>query len=179
MYAKHIASRKIHGYSYWSSLVESLFHMQLWKALCIILKYDRMPTWASCWEINKLYFKNRRVLPWFAKFLFHLSPAFLAVSMNTLSIIRKHSKNRDFSQLVLSTHPLLLYQFLSFYQTFVVLSNSCHHGVLNFFSSGFTLVWFQFHRTFHRVKLSAGLCSIQTVNFLRMNNLSITFSLDQ
>ncbi len=32
----------------------------------------------------------------------------------------------NFSQLVLSTHPLLLYQFLSPYQSFVVLSNVCH-----------------------------------------------------
>ncbi len=31
----------------------------------------------------------------------------------------------NFSQLVLSTHPLLLYQFLSPYQTFVILSNFC------------------------------------------------------
>ncbi len=31
-----------------------------------------------------------------------------------------------FSRLVLSTHPLLLYQFLSPYQSFVVLSNFCH-----------------------------------------------------
>ncbi len=64
-------------------------------------------------------------------------------------------KRLSLSQLVLSTHPLLLYQHLSSYQTFVVSSNSCHRGVLNFFSSGFTLVWW-FHRIFHRVKLSAG-----------------------
>ncbi len=31
-----------------------------------------------------------------------------------------------FSQLVLSTHPLLLHQFLSPYQSFAVLSNFCH-----------------------------------------------------
>ncbi len=31
-----------------------------------------------------------------------------------------------FSQLVLSTHPLLLYQLLSSFQTFVALSNFCH-----------------------------------------------------
>ncbi len=32
----------------------------------------------------------------------------------------------NFSQLVLSTHPLLLYQVLAPYQSFIVLSNFCH-----------------------------------------------------
>ncbi len=44
----------------------------------------------------------------------------------------------NFSQFVLSTNPLLLYQFLSSYQIFVVLSNFCHFLTLVIYSP-FTL----------------------------------------